>query len=41
MNHEHVYDVEDRISQANDKLNDIANMETVAYKQLMQAIPSE
>jgi len=40
-NHEHVYDVEDRINQANDKLNDIANIETVAYKRLLQAIPSE
>ena len=34
------YDLEDRISQANDRLNDIANMETVAYKQLLKAIPS-
>ena len=34
------YDMMERISLANDKLNDIANVETVAYKQLMQAIPT-
>jgi hypothetical protein len=35
------YDMEDRIRLANEKLNDIANIETVAYKQLLQAIPPE
>jgi hypothetical protein len=40
MNPESPYDMEDRIKQANNRLNDIANMETVAYKQLLRAIPS-
>ena len=35
------YDMEDRIKQANDRLNDIANIETVAYKQLLLALPPE
>lgn len=35
------YDMDDRINQAHKKLRDIANLETVAYKQLMQAIPDE
>ena len=39
--YEHSYDMDDYIRQANDRLNDIANMETVAYKQLLQAIPPE
>jgi hypothetical protein len=34
------YDIQDRIRQADKRLNDIANMETVAYKQLLQAIPA-
>lgn len=41
MDFEKSYDVEERINLANDKLNDIANMETVAYKQLLQVIPAE
>ncbi len=36
---ENLYDMADRIKQADDKLNDIANIETVAYKQLLKAIP--
>ncbi len=39
--HEHNYDLEDRIKKASDKLNDIANIETVAYKKLLQVIPPE
>ena len=35
------YDMEERIIQATDKLNDIANVETIAYKKLLQAIPPE
>jgi hypothetical protein len=33
------YDMEDRIKVASKRLNDIANVETVAYKKLLQAIP--
>ena len=39
--YENAYDMEDRVQQASDRLNDIANIETVAYKQLLQAIPPE
>jgi len=39
--YERSYDMADRINQANKRLNDIANMETVAYKQLLQVMPPE